>query len=38
MGGGINTRAYKEVAEAKLASNKIRVFLAVAKCYKEVVE
>jgi hypothetical protein len=31
-------RAYKEVAKAKLASNKTRVFLAAAKGYKEVGE
>jgi hypothetical protein len=31
-------RAYKEVAKAKLASNKSRVFLAAAKGYKEVEE
>jgi hypothetical protein len=29
---------YKEVAKAKLASKKIRVFLAAAKGYKEVEE
>jgi hypothetical protein len=34
----MNTGAYKEVAKAKLASNKIRVFWAVAKDYKEVEE
>jgi hypothetical protein len=38
MVGWISTCAYKEVAKAKLASNKTRVFLAVAKGYKEVGE
>jgi hypothetical protein len=36
MGGWIIMRAYKEVAKAKLISNKTRVFLAAAKGYKEV--
>jgi hypothetical protein len=31
-------RVYKEVAKAKLASNKTRVFLMTAKGYKEVEE
>jgi hypothetical protein len=38
MDGWISTRVYKEVAKAKLASNKTRVFLMVAKRYKEVGE
>jgi hypothetical protein len=38
MGGWISTRVYKEVANAKLASNKTRVFLTAAKGYKEVGE
>jgi hypothetical protein len=37
-GGWISTRVYKEVAKAKLASNKTRVFLTAAKGYKEVGE
>ena len=35
-GGWTSTRAYKQVARAKLDLNKIRVFLAVAKGYKNV--
>jgi hypothetical protein len=38
MGGWISTRGYKEVAKAKLASNKTRVFLAAVTGYKEVGE
>jgi hypothetical protein len=38
MGGWISRRVYKEVAKAKLASNKIRVFLTAAKGFKEVGE
>jgi hypothetical protein len=38
MGGWISTRAYKEVAKAKLVSNKTRVFLAATKGYKDVGE
>jgi hypothetical protein len=38
MGGWISTRVYKEVAKAKLTSNKTRVFLTAAKGYKEVGE
>jgi hypothetical protein len=38
MGGWISTRVYKQVAKAKLTSNKIRVFLMLAKGYKEVEE
>jgi hypothetical protein len=38
MGGWISMRAYKEVAKAKLASNKTRVLLTAVKGYKEVGE
>jgi hypothetical protein len=38
MGGWISTCVHKEVAKAKLASNKTRVFLMAAKGYKEVGE
>jgi hypothetical protein len=37
-GGWISTSVYKEVAKAKLASNKTQVFLAAAKGFKEVEE
>jgi hypothetical protein len=38
MGGWISTCVHKEVAKAKLASNKIRMFLMADKSYKEVGE
>jgi hypothetical protein len=38
MGGWISARVYKEVAKAKLAYNKIHMFLTAVKGYKEVEE